>query len=142
MWAEASDERGAKSYPTENLTVTVKQPKLFRVGALPPIIGAIFVSLLVLILILLLAVFYVWRRLAALRKLLGREAGDIEKSLHKVLNALRQSIKEQIIILEKTRRRRGLTIEEERLILQLKKSLDNVERAVIREVRDIEKEIE
>lgn len=52
-----------------------------------------------------------------------------------------KAFKEQIKVLEKARGRRELTMEEEKLILQLKKDLDNAERTVMREVRDIEKEV-
>lgn len=83
---------GDKSYPTEKLTVDVKQPKFLQIGTFALSVAAVLVPLLALILILLFTAWYIWRRFVTLRKHLGREVGEVETTLHKAFNALRQSI--------------------------------------------------
>ncbi len=54
---------------------------------------------------------------------------------------LKEAIREQIKMLEKTKTKRQLTEEEEKIINRLKKDLDDAEKFVRKEIEDIEKEV-
>ena len=76
-----------------------------------------------------------------MRKRVRKEVREAETVLHKAFDLLKENIREQIKILEKARSKRQLTEEEEKIIKQLKKNLDDAEKVVRKEIEDIEKEI-
>jgi len=141
LWAEAIDSRGARSVPTEKFTITVEPAKLFQIGSWTINLLAVLVPIISLIIVLLLIIWYGWHKFSFLRKQVRKEIHEAESALHKAFDILKEDIQEQIKILEKTRTRRQLTEEEEKIIKQLKKDLDNAERLVRKEIEDIEKEI-
>ena len=67
---------------------------------------------------------------------------DIEKVLRRAFDLLRQDVEEQLGKLKKTKSRRTLKEEEERIEKELKKDLDTAERYIRREVRDVKEELE
>ena len=70
-----------------------------------------------------------------------KEVREAEKVLHHAFDLLKEAIREQIKMLEKTKTKRQLTEEEERIIERLKKDLDDAEKSVRKEIEDIEKEV-
>ncbi len=141
LWAEAIDSRGARSVPTEKFTITVEPTKLFQIGNWTVSLLAVLIPIISLIIVLLLIILYGWHKFSFLRKRVRKEIHEAESALHKAFDMLKGDIQEQIKMLEKTRTRRQLTEEEEKIIKQLKKDLDNAERLVQKEIEDIEKEI-
>jgi len=141
FWAEATDTRGAKSEKSGTYSLVVKQEAFIKIGSL--IIGYLtaIISLLVVGLSLFFLGWYLWFRFTRFRKRVKKETREAEQALHKAFGLLREDIREQIKMLEKTRTRRQLTEEEEKIIKQLKKDLDNAERLVRKEIEDIEKEV-
>ena len=85
--------------------------------------------------------WYSWRRFSLLRKRLRKEVGEAESALHKAFDLLKEDIREQVKMFEKTKTKRELTEEEEKVIKQFKKHLDIAEKFVKKEIEDIEKEI-
>lgn len=66
-------------------------------------------------------------------------SSEAESALHKAFNLLKDDIRKQIKMLEKISAKRQLTEEEGKVIKQLKKGLDNAEKFVRKEIKDIEK---
>jgi copper homeostasis protein CutC len=97
--------------------------------------------LAVIILAILFLGWYLWFRFKLFREKMKKEVGEIESTLHKAFNLLKNDINDQVKLLEKTRTRRQLTEEEERIIKQLKKDLDSIERLVKKEIEDVEEEL-
>jgi len=54
---------------------------------------------------------------------------------------LKEEIREQIKILEKTRNKRQLTEEEEKILRQLQSDLDDAEKFIKKEIEDIEDQV-
>jgi len=141
MWAMAVNAQGAQSLPTEKLTITVLQPTIFRVGTLAISLLIIAIPLAVLMLALILILFYGWRKFSMLRKKLKKEVREAESTLRKTFDLLKKDIREQIKMLEKTRAKRLLTEEEEKIIKQFGRDLDDAEEVIEKEIEDIEREI-
>lgn len=139
-WAEAVDERGARSEPTEKITIAVAKQAIFRAGSWAISFLAVLVPLIALIIALLFVLWYGWRRFSSLRKRLRKEVHEAEIALHKTFDLLKEDIGEHIKLLEKTRNKRQLTEEEEKIVKQLKKDLDEAEKFVGKEIKDIERE--
>ena len=75
------------------------------------------------------------------QKKLKKEVREAGSALHQAFGLLKEDIREQVKMLEKTRTKRELTDEEEEVIKRLKKDLDDAEKFVRKEIEDIEKEV-
>jgi hypothetical protein len=142
-WVEVIDSRSAKSNPSEKVTISVGQPVFLRIGFWAVSFLAVVIPLVVLVFALLFIIWYGWYKFGAFRKKLGKikkEVREAESALHKAFESLKDDIREQVRILEKTRTKRQLTEEEERVVKQLKKDLDDAEKFVRKEIEDIKKE--
>lgn len=140
-WAEVIDVRSAKSAPSEKVTIAVERPALLRIGEGTISFLAVVVPLIALIFLLVYLAWYWWHKLTTLRKTVRKEIREAEHALHKAFDLLKEAIREQIKMLEKTKSKRELTEEEEKIIKQLKQDLDDAERYVLKEIEDVEKEV-
>ena len=141
VWAEVIDERGARSTPSEKITISVERPAFLKLGSWAVSLLAVVVPLIALIIVLLGVIYYGWHKFATLRKRVKKEIREAEHALHRAFDLLKEAIREQIKMLEKTRTKRQLTEEEEKIVKQLRKDLDDAEKFVRKEIEDIEKEV-
>ena len=126
IWAEVIDARGAKSLPGEKMTIAVVKPAIIRIGTWATSLLVIIVPLIALILTLLFVVWYGWHKFTLFRKRLQKEIHEAESALHKSFDLLKENIREQVKMLEKTKTKRQLTEEEEKIVKQLKKDLETL----------------
>lgn len=144
VWAEVIDERGARSAPSEKITISVERSAFLKLGSWAISLLAIVIPLIALIFILLFIIWYGWHKFASFRKKLKnlrKEVREAELALHKAFDMLKEDIRDHVKLLEKTKTKRQLTEEEEKIIKQLRKDLDDAEKFVRKEIEDIEKEI-
>lgn len=137
LWAEVIDARGAKSLPSEKITITVTITAIFRIGTWM----ISFLAVIVLFLALVILPPFIF--LSSRRKLkrLQKKVREAEFALHKAFDLLREDMREQIKMLEKARTKRQLTEEEEKITKRLKKDLDDAEKSVRKEIEGIKKEV-
>jgi hypothetical protein len=140
-WAEVIDSRGARSSPSEKVTIAVERPAFLRIGSWAVSFLAVVIPLIALVLLLIYFAYHWWHKFATLRKRVKKEIREAEHALHKAFDLLKEAIREQIKILEKTKTKRELTEEEEKIIKQLKQDLDDAERYVKKEIEDVEREV-
>jgi hypothetical protein len=143
-WAEVTDARGAKSNPSEKATISVGQPVFLKIGSWAVGFLAVIIPLVALVFALLFIIWYGWHKFASFRKKLKnlrKEVREAESALHKAFDLLKEDIREQVKMLEKTKSKRELTEEEEKIIKQFRKYLDDTEKFVRKEIEDVEKEI-
>ncbi|MDO8560830.1 MAG: hypothetical protein Q7R91_01280 [bacterium] len=140
-WAEVVDERGARSEPSEKVTIAVERPAFLRIGSWAVGFLSVVIPLIALVLLLVYLAWHWWHKFATMRKRVRKEIREAEHALHKAFDLLKEAIREQIKMLEKTRTKRQLTEEEEKIIKQLRKDLDDAEKFVRKEIEDIEKEV-
>ncbi|KKP97454.1 MAG: hypothetical protein US78_C0024G0001 [Parcubacteria group bacterium GW2011_GWD1_38_16] len=140
-WAEVVDERGARSEPSGKVTIAVERPAFLRVGSWAVGFLSVVVPLIALVLLLVYLSWHWWHKFATMRKRVKKEIREAEHALHKAFDLLKEAIREQVKMLEKTKTKRQLTEEEEKIIKQLKKDLDDAEKFVRKEIEDIEKEV-
>ena len=141
VWAEVVDESGARSEPSGKVTIVVEQPAFLRIGSWAVGFLSVVIPLIALVLLLVYLSWHWWHKFATMRKRVRKEIREAEHALHKAFDLLKEAIREQIKMLEKTRNKRELTEEEEKIIKQLKEDLDDAEKFVRKEIEDIEKEI-
>lgn len=141
LWAQTTDERGATSEDSEKIVIAVRRPTLWQLGSWTMNVLAVIVPLATLLIALILTLWYGWQKFRQLRKKVRKDVGRIEQILHKAFDALREDVQAGIAALEKTRGKRQLTEEEEKMLKHLKKSLDNTENIIRAEIEEIEKEV-
>ena len=101
----------------------------------------IVLLIVILVVILLLGISFWHANKASKKKRLWEEVEEAEEAIHKAFDLLRADVREQIETLDWDQTRKQLAIEEEKIIHQLKKDLDDAERWVRKEIQDIEKEV-
>ena len=124
-----------------SVTIVVEKPTLIRIGSLAISFLAVVIPLIALIILLIALILYGRHRLALFKDRLRKEVKETDVALRKAFDLLRRDVKDQIKLLEKTKAKRNLTKEEKRIVKQLGKDLDNAEKSVRKEIKDIEKEV-
>ncbi len=142
LWAEAIDGRGAKSYPSEQVTIVVEQLAFLKIGSLIINFLAVIIPLAILLAFLVFIIWYSWHKLFKLKKEIKKEVHEVEVVLHKAFDFLKEEMQVQIKVFEKTQTKRRLTEEEEKLVNRLKKDLDAAEKLIRKEIEDVRKEVE
>ena len=142
IWAKVLDERGAQSNPTSKVTIAVERPAILSIGSWAITLLAVMVPLVALILLLGFLFWYGWHRFSLFKKRLRREVREAEQALQNAFDLFKKDVKKQVQWLEKIRIRRQLTEEEEKIIKQLRKDLDDAEKSVRKEIKDIGREIQ
>lgn len=137
MSAEVVASNGAKSLPSETITVTVEQSWLKKVGMETLNFLAFFVPILLLLLALVFLIWYMWHKFMLLRKRLSRDTREAENRLHKAIDFIKDDMQRHIRSLERVRNQRDLTLAENRILDRLRKNLDRVDKLINKEIGDI-----
>lgn len=139
FWAEVINDKGARSNPSEKLTVQVKYFDFSGISSSAMKVLTVVIPIIALIILLVIVLWYGWHRLALLRHRMRRERGEIDLNSRKAFELLRNDVRKQISGLEKVKsKRRELTEEEEKIIEGLGKALNKAEGLIEpREVQDI-----
>lgn len=140
IWAEARIN-GAKSGPSDKITIGVRQPTFLRIGSWLVSFLAVVITLVALILLLLLILWYAWYKYRQFKTKIQKDIKQVEQTIHKEFDLLRENVRKQIAVLEKVKFKRDLTKEEEKILVQLKKQLNSSEDYIRKEMEKIEKEI-
>jgi hypothetical protein len=134
LWADVKDNRGARSLPTEKLTITVESFSLIQ--SVIKIMSSLLVPILLIILFILiiLIIWYSLRKFFILRRQIQKETYDAERNIHKAFDLLAVDLRSQIQKLNKVNSERDLNI-----IKNIRKSLDEAESLIKKEIQDLEK---
>lgn len=135
VWTEVVDNQGLKSEPSEKMSVRVTA----RTGSCVNNTSIFVLPLLALVSLLALALWYVWYRSFTLKRRIKKEVSEAKAALNEAFDLLKKEVREQVKMFEKTKTRRELTDEEERVIKQMKRQLDGAEKSVKKEIEDIDK---
>jgi len=141
MWAEVIDQRGARSKATQKYTIVVQQPQWWKIGTFTVDVLSILIPLIALIFLLVGVVWFSWFKLRMLQKRVKTESAEAQAVVHKEFRLLKRRMRTHITLLEKTGKKRKLTIAEEKVVKQLRKDLDYVEDRIAKEIKDIQKEV-
>lgn len=132
---------GAKSGSSDKITIGVRQPTFLRIGSWLVSFLAVVITLISLILLLLLVLWYAWYKYRQFKTKIQKDIKQVEQTIHKEFDMLRENVRKQIAILEKVKFKRDLTKEEEKILVQLKKQLNSAEDYIRKEMEKIEKEV-
>lgn len=138
IWAVATDSRGAKSNPTEKITLAATLPTILKFGKIAIDYLNIVITLVILIAVLIAIIFYAWRRISLWQKRIRIETKEVEKSVRRAFGTLREEVQEQIEYLDK---KPGLNKGEKKIRDELQKALNISEEFIRKEIKDIKKEL-
>lgn len=136
LWAEAEDERGAKSLPSERVTTSVVLPRALKIGKIAIDYLMIIGTLIVLIVGMLGLILWLIFRIRFWRRRLRRETNESLVVLYRAFEALREEVEVQIALFDG---KRDLNAREKEICDRLKKSLRHAEKSIGKEIKDIEK---
>jgi len=138
IWAEAVDSSGGRSWPSEKIVLSVVPPTFIRVGELAIDYLTTIVTLLILIFVIILGVFWGWQKIRQKRKRSTKEVVEAEEALHKAFEILKRKVEEQIGKLDG---KQGLSKREAKICDDLKKALKISEKIISKEIKDIKEEL-
>ena len=141
VWAEAENDKGAKSRTSDKVSIVVSQRAILKIGSLIVSYLSVVVSLLALMVALVVLVWYSWTKLFALKRKVKKEVQEMEKDVHAAFDELRENTRKQVSTLEKVQLKRELTKEEAKILTQLKNQLNAAEKFINKEIEQIEKEL-
>ncbi|GMX58421.1 MAG: hypothetical protein MCSN_0750 [Candidatus Microsyncoccus archaeolyticus] len=141
IWAEVVDNRGLKSFPSQSINIIIKKPDFIQISSKLIEILSVAIPLLVLIIVLVFIISYSYYRFALFRKRVRKEVLEAESMIGETFDFLKQDLNDQIKLLGKTKSKRELTKEEDKIIKKLKKDVDYLEKSMKKEIEDIKKEI-
>lgn len=98
---------------------------------------SMIIFLLALLALVLLFLVYTIRKVHRFKTTVHRETTEVEEVLHNSFTALHFEVSQCIEKLEASRRTRKLTKSEDAIIKSLSKSLDEAEKVIGKEIRDI-----
>jgi hypothetical protein len=136
VWARAKDKTGGESEISEKITVKVSPPPFIKIGELAINYLSILITLIGLLAILILIVFFTWLKIRQWRERLRGEAREAAKSLVEGFRVMEGEIREEISRLDK---KPGLSEEEEKIYQKLKEILEKTRKTIGKEIEDIEK---
>ncbi len=139
VWALITDTRGAKSEPTEKITIPVTLPLFLKIGKIAIDYLIIIIALILLIVGTMAIIFYTRYKISIWRKRVKKEKQEVSETIDVVFNTLREEVEEQIEFLDG---KPGLSKDERKVRNKLKKALKTSEKFISKEVEDIKKEIE
>ena len=145
LWAAVIDKEGGWSNLSEKVTIVVKDSvfkgfgdKLNNAGFWAIKFLTALIPLVALILLLTFLLWHSWKKFSILKLKAAKEIRLAKKAFQKEVEKSKKDIKKRIEILEGNRARRRLVDEaEEKIIEQLKKDLDNLEKFGKKEIKDM-----
>ena len=137
IFVKTEDKRGAISNPSEVCFVKVI---LGGISIGPLILSYKILTLigLIFLILILIFVFYLFRKIRKTRKLIEIETLDLKKKFYKEYNELKSDIERELEEFQKLTAGRELTPEEKKRQDELLRDLEDVERVLREELKDIE----
>lgn len=133
--------RGVRSAPSASVLVTVSQPKLILFGNAALGYLSVLIPLVTLILLLLFILTYGWHRFRIFRETLQKEVQEVETASRESFSALRKEIYEDERILASIESPKEKTKKEKEVIASLKKSINDTEASVEKEIADVKEKV-
>ncbi len=105
----------------------------------------IILSVLIPLILLLLALIYILiigsRKIAKLKRSLRQEVNEVEEHLHQAFDFIRDDLREQVKLIEKTKGKRKLTLLENKIMRKLRTNLTETEKYIKKDIEEITEKI-
>ena len=137
--AISTDKRGATSELSDEISIAVRASGLLKIGTLAISYLSIIIPLIALIILAILFILYFIRKVTEYRRKIRKEVTEAEAVLHESFTKLHFDVQKHVEKLESVRKKRTLTKEEDKMVNELTASLNEAEKIVSKEIRDIKR---
>lgn len=138
IYAEATNLRGAKSYPSEKIHLVVGSPAYVKIGNFVISYLSIIIAFIILIIFGMLVWLYYWK-IKILRRDLKEETTNAEKSIYQAFDFLKKEVRKQIARLDGN----DLLSEREEVINEeLKEAIKKSEDFIKKGIKNIKEKID
>ncbi len=141
LWTLATDSRGATSEPSVPKAFVVKKPLFSSIGESVITVLTVAVPIVALAFGLVFISLFSMHKIRQFRKGVRKELRDVEAIVDKAFELLKEDVEDSIRMLERAKTRRHLTREEDHIIERFRQNLADAERAIQKEIHDVEKKI-
>jgi len=138
IWALTTDSKGAKSNPSDEISVIVDAPAFLKIGRL--IIDYLTISIVLIVLILFIILAVIWGVETVKKKIrkLSKETGKAEGSLLTAFRHLEKEVEKEVAKMDGDPK---LSKKEKKISESLKKALWSAEKYIGHEIKDISDEL-
>jgi len=135
-WAEAANEKGLKSRPSDRISFLVTPPVFARFGGFLVNYITVIASLLFLLTASTAAAVYIFK---VMRGRLRKETVDVEQALHDNLEQLKEEVKKDLAELARYKGTDVFTKERIKTKRKIVGKIRSAESKVMKEIKDVEK---
>jgi len=134
-WVDAVNDKGIKSESSNKISFLVTPPIFTRFGSFIINYFTVFVSLLFMIILIIASFLYI---AGAIRKRLKKETIEVEDVLHNNLNNLKKAVDQELTQLNKFKTMSNFRKKRATIGLRLKNNIEDTEKKIKKEIKDIE----
>jgi len=138
VWAYVIDVRGSQSEPSPKETLTVTLSPILKFGKIAIDYLSVVITLVALVMMLVMTWLYFYYRVIVWRRRIRKETKEAGATVVNAFQNLYAEVEKQIEFLDG---KSGLDKDERRVRDRLKKSLDASQKAISKEIKDIEREV-
>jgi len=139
--ATTQDIRGAISLKSDDLTIPVRLPAFLQIGEKAFSFIASILIIILVIAIILFILTWLWHRYNMWMRKLRKEVKEAEGVTTKAFKLLKDDLQKHLKAIEHAKTKRDLSLEEKKLVKELKENLNIAEKSLQKEIHDIEEEL-
>lgn len=124
-----------------NIISPLTKASLYRWGNELVIILSVLIPLIVLLLALIYILVMGGRKISKLKRSLRQEVNEVEDHLHEAFDFIRDDLREQVKLIEKTKGKRKLTLLENKIMRKLRTNLNETEKYIKKDIEEITEKI-
>ncbi len=140
LWAETIREGQTTGISSEKVYIDVEGKDALSLGTGAIQIVSLVITLLVLLFGVLALIYLGMRKLNRFKRTLRRDLIHTEREVHKIFKILKSDTKRHLTMLERARKKRKLTREENKIFTELSENLDETEQYLAEKIQNIEEQ--
>ncbi|MDP3784524.1 MAG: cohesin domain-containing protein [bacterium] len=137
VWAKTVALDGSISSPSDAIIIEVKPPWYLRIGNMALNYVTIIVTILALLAMAILVIFYTWWKVRRWQTAQGVEISEAERTLHSGFQDLQSGLRKYLRYLTETKSAEGIRRREAETEEGLSEQLKDIESGIEKEIEDI-----
>ena len=140
IWVDVLKDSGEISFSSERVFVQVEKPLFLTIGSYTTELLSVLVPALIMILIFFFLIYYGWHKFFSLRSHMKKDFKQTEERIHNSFNVLYIEASKQLDILERSKKNRKITFEEEKAIEDMKSAILQMDTYIEKQIQKIEED--
>jgi len=135
LWVDMLKDNGEVALSSQEVVIYVETPLLLQIGSYTIGLMKVLIPALILLILFLLILLYGWFKFFALYRRVKKESREAELASNRSFKVLREGVDRHIKQLKKAKRK--LTKEEMEFLQEFSEKLEEAEKVVTKEIKDI-----